>query len=244
MKLTRHRMALAAVVAAGIAAVGTGAAFATGTFGSSQTPQQRQEVLLQDLAGKLGVTVDKLKEAIKGVAGDQIDQALADGKITQAEADALKQKLEAGTLPFGLGAGIGGFGRGHGGMFGGGMQLDAAATYLGVTQAELRTELQAGKTLAQVAQDKGKTVAGLEQAMIDAQQADLDQAVKDGKLTAAEETTILADLKNRIDAIVNGTKPAGRGGMRGGFGFGAGPQMHGGFGAPAQTPNASQQHTW
>lgn len=236
MKLTRHRMALAAVVAAGIAAVGTGAAFATGTFSSSQTPQQRQEALLQDLAGRLGVTVDKLKQAIKGVAGDQIDQALADGKITQAEADALKQKIEAGTLPFGLGIGpgMGGFGHGHGGMLGGGMQLDAAATYLGVTQAELRTDLEAGKTLAQVAQDKGKTVAGLEQAMIDAEKADLDQAVKDGKLTAAEESTILANLKDRIDAIVNGTA--------GGRGFGWG-KMHDGGGMP-QMRGDSQMHTW
>ena len=40
------------------------------------------------------------------------------------------------------------------------LSLAAAATYLGLTEAELRTELQAGKTLAQVAKAKDKSVDG------------------------------------------------------------------------------------
>jgi hypothetical protein len=46
-----------------------------------------------------------------------------------------------------------GHGEGHRGMgMRMGMGLDAAATAIGITTDELRTELQAGKTIAQVAQ--------------------------------------------------------------------------------------------
>ena len=38
----------------------------------------------------------------------------------------------------------------------GGLHLDAAAAYLGLTQAELRTELESGKTLAEIAKMRGK----------------------------------------------------------------------------------------
>lgn len=230
MKLTRKRTIVVAVVAAAVAAGGTGAAFATGTLGG-QTPQERQAAILQDLAGKLGVSVDKLKTAIQAVAGDQIDQALADGRLTQAQADELKQRLQSSTLlPFGIGPGPGhGFGAHAGLALGRGMELDAAATYLGVSRADLVTELQGGKTLAQVAQDKGKSVDGLKQAMVDAASTELDQAVAAGKITAEQRSAILSGLTARIDAIVDGTMPAPGPGMHRGFGFGP---MRGGSHAP------------
>ena len=49
--------------------------------------------------------------------------------------------------------------------------LDAAATYLGLTQAELRTAHQNGTTLAQLAAQKGKSVDGLKQAIYDASES-------------------------------------------------------------------------
>jgi len=96
-------------------------------------------------------------------------------------------------------------GPGPGGPRGG--FLDAAATYLGVTQAELRTAHGNGTTLARLAEHKGKTVAGLKQAIYDAAKADLDAAVAAGRLTAAQETTMLSDLQSHLDDIVNGTGP-------------------------------------
>jgi|1186.fasta_scaffold30554_2 hypothetical protein len=85
--------------------------------------------------------------------------------------------------------------------------LDAAATYLGVTQAELRTAHQNGTTLAQLAEQKGKTVAGLKAAILAGAKADLDKAVAAGRITAAQETTRLADLQSHLDDIVNGIGP-------------------------------------
>lgn len=68
-----------------------------------------------------------------------------------------------------------------GGPHGGPRGLDAAATYLGTTEDALRTQLQSGKTLAQIANaTPGKSAAGL----IDA---------------------LVADARTHITAMVNGT---------------------------------------
>ena len=82
--------------------------------------------------------------------------------------------------------------------------LDAAASYLGVTEAALKTSLSDGSTLAEIAKEKGKSVDGLKAALVAAAKADLAQAVKDGRLTEAQQTEILADLSDRIDDLVNG----------------------------------------
>ena len=73
--------------------------------------------------------------------------------------------------------------------------LDGAATYLGLTEDKLREQLQAGKSLADVAKaTSGKTVEGLKAAIKDAPVKQLDQAVKDGKLTAAQRDKIVSAL--------------------------------------------------
>jgi hypothetical protein len=97
----------------------------------------------------------------------------------------------------------------------------AAATYLGVTEAALTTQLQAGKTLAQVAAaTSGKSAAGLIDALVAAEQTELTAAVKAGTITQAQSDQIATTLKDRFTALVNGTRPAhdGRqGGLRQGF---------------------------
>jgi hypothetical protein len=85
--------------------------------------------------------------------------------------------------------------------------LDAAASYLGLTQAELRTAQQNGTSLAQLATQNGKSVAGLKQAIYDAAKADLDKAVAAGRFTSAQETTMLSGLQSHLDGIVNSTGP-------------------------------------
>ena len=75
--------------------------------------------------------------------------------------------------------------------FGPGKSLSTAAKFLGLTDAELRTQLRDGKSLADIAKDKGKTAADLKAAMKSAITAELDQAVKDNKLTADQRTRIL-----------------------------------------------------
>ena len=211
-----------AVGAAGLAVlVGGGGAYAAGntsTPGTAAKPADHtaeQKAFLDDVAKRLNVTRDQLDTAIKGAAEARIDAAVAAGKLTKAQGDEAKKRLASGGLPLlggpGLGGGPrggGGPGFGHGGPgFHAGFGLDAAATYLGLSEDALRTQLQSGKSLADVAKAQNKDVAGLKAAMKAAVTKQLDQAVTDKKLTADERTKILADVDKRLDDIINGTAP-------------------------------------
>jgi hypothetical protein len=103
------------------------------------------------------------------------------------------------------------FGGGHpGGPGRGGDELAAASSYLGIAQADLLTQLQAGKTLAQVADaTSGKSAAGLIDALVAAEKTELDAAVKANSITQAQEDQIVPTLKARFTALVNGTRPSG-----------------------------------
>ena len=69
----------------------------------------------------------------------------------------------------------------------------------------LRTKLENGQSLADIAKAQSKDLAGLEQVILDTAKADLDKAVADKKLTQSQADDILASLKSHIDNIVNGT---------------------------------------
>src|SRR5205823_2280440 len=127
----------AAIAAAAIIGAGAGgAAIAASGSGSPFSPS----AFLDDLAGRLGVTTEKLKDASKAAAIDQVDAALKAGALTQAQADELKARINAGEgVPFLSGPG---FGFHHDGPNGFVDQLDAAATYLGLTEDGLRQKLE------------------------------------------------------------------------------------------------------
>lgn len=214
-------------VAAGLLLVGAGGAFAAGKLTS---PKEERQAVINDAAKRLGIEPAKLSDALTKALEDRVDAAVAAGRITKAEGEALKARIEAGDAPLLVGAGgprHGGHGFGH--RHGPG--LDAAAKYLGVTEAQLRTELQSAKNLADVAKAHGKTVEGLVNALVDEAKTHLDAAVKAGRLTQAEANKMLSDLKEHLTDFVNGKFPAppfgehhgDRHGFRGGAFFGPPP---------------------
>jgi hypothetical protein len=122
-----------------------------------------------------------------------------DGTLTSSQLDAVVVALEA-ARPMGGGH----KGRGHGGQNHGGPghdgqnhggargekrqeMLTAAADAIGITADELKTAIEGGQTIAQVAEANGKSV----QSVIDA--------------LVAQATT---DLTQRITDMVNGVRPA------------------------------------
>jgi hypothetical protein len=188
---------LVAVAGAGLAVAGGGAAIAATQFGD---PKAESQAIIDDAAGQLGIEPSKLSDALKKALENRVDAAVAAGRLTQAEGDALKARIAAGDVPiFGH---VGGP-RGHLGPFG---RLDAAASYLGLTEVELRTQLSSGKTLAQVAEDRGKSADGLVQALLDDAKEKLDDAVAAGRLTQAEADSMLEGLEPRIEDLVNTTR--------------------------------------
>lgn len=170
-----------------------------------------------------------LQEALKGLVDD--------GTITQEQADKVVEALLAAGPKGGMGGPGGpggGFGKGHGGP-----GLEAAATALGLTEDELRTELQAGKTIADVAKDKGVELSVVVDALVAEATDRINQQVTDGKITQAEADEKLSTIEERITARLNGEMPDGAPGFGGpGGGFG-GPGHRGpGDGAPGDAPGA------
>jgi polyhydroxyalkanoate synthesis regulator phasin len=190
-------VALGAVAILGGAAVGIAAAQAQPTTPTTGQAQSGYQKFVDALANRLGITTAKLETA-----------------IGEARTDA---GFPAGGKGF-----PGAFGRG-GPRGGGGVDLNAAATAIGITPQQLRTEL-AGKSLADVAKAHGKTAADVATALKNAVHTRVDQAVTAGKVTADQANTQKTQADQRIDQLVNQVMPQGGPGGRGGPG---GP---GGFG--------------
>lgn len=143
-----------------------------------------------------------------------------DGTITQAQADKVTDALVAASPDRDHGDRGGPWG--HGGF---GLGLDVAAKALGITADELRTELQKGSSIADVAKAKGVDPATVTDALVAEATTRIDEQVANGKVTRDEADQRIAELKDRIAAMVNGELPAGGPGAAGGPGRG-----HGEFG--------------
>jgi hypothetical protein len=190
-----------------------------------QTSLESGKTLAQVAGATKGKSVAGLIDALVAAEKTELAAAVTAGEITQAQADQMTSTLTAhvtaevnGTRPA---RGQGGPGFGHGGPGAHGDELTAAASYLGVTEAALTTQLQAGKTLAQVAgATSGKSAAGLIDALVAAEKTELAGSVTAGTITQAQSDQIATTLKERFTALVNGTRPAHDGhsqGMRQGF---------------------------
>lgn len=212
--MTRRRTRTIALGgAAAMLVAGGGGAIAATKLGD---PKAESQQVLADAAKELGVQPSALEQALRNAIKKRIDAAVAAGMLTQAQADALKARIDAGGVP--LLAGPPGFGRRHGGGFGGpggfgharGLAgLAGVASYLGITESALRTELEAGRSLADIAKANGKSVDGLVTVLVDAATKQVDAAVAAGRLTDAQAASIKATLKQRITSLVNGARPEG-----------------------------------
>ena len=163
---------------------------------------------LADVATAQGKPVSGLEDALLANLQTDLDADVTAGRITsdretQILANARTQ-IAAQVARTGGAGGHAGFG-GPGVQAGGGVQ-QAAAQYLGLTDAQLQTQLQAGKSLADVATAQGKTAAGLKAALV---------------------TQFSSTLDAYINAKHTGGPGPGFGGPGGGAGFGGG--SHNGF---------------
>ena len=200
MNRSLKRKVVAGTVAA-LAVGGTGAGIAATQLRSS--PREESQAIVNDAAKQLGLQPDQLSGALKKAMENRIDAAVAAGQITKAQGDELKQRIESNNFPlFGLPLGFGfrEFGFPHRGFPG----LDAAASYLGLTDTQLDKKLDSGKTLAQVAKDQGKSVDGLVAALKADMKQKLDRAVSAGQITKAQEDEALKDAETRFENLVNG----------------------------------------
>lgn len=217
------RIPRAALVAAGLVAmasiVGGGIVFAQASGSSSPLgnvaaltgqagANSNQSDYITQLAANLGIDVATLKAAISKTNTDALNKAVAAGTITQAQADKISAALQSGNSFF-FGAGPktpgnpGDPGRGIP-FFGGIADVEGSvATFLGITPAQLRTELQGGKSLADVATAHGKPRDELKAFLTTQATTQIDKAVTDGKLTQAQADQIKSALSSHLDQIID-----------------------------------------
>ncbi len=195
-----------------------GVAGATG-YASAQTPSatpdaakhqqrvERRDAFLTRVAAQLGVTIDQLKQAYQSAGSQAVDDALASGEITQQQADQAKANIASGK-PAGLRKMLGnarGRERVRVERLRDGI-VKSAATALNITPADLRTQLKAGKSIADVA---GANLSAVKTQITNDAKTKLDAAVAAKKLTQAQADKALQMLTDNLEKILNKTRGVG-----------------------------------
>lgn len=156
------------------------------TSSTTTAPAARRQAIRKDL--------EKLAKE-RAAHYNKVLKPLVENKtITRAQADAVIKALVGDKSDWArkgrrINRGIVGFGE--------------AAKALGMSTEELKQQVTAGKTLAEIAQDKGVSTEDLTNAMLARTKAALDKAVTDGKLTQTEADARLEQAKERIEKALN-----------------------------------------
>ena len=177
------------------------------------------------LAANLGITEQKLQDAIDQTSVDIVDDKEAAGDLTTEQADRIRERIATGEgSPF-FGRFRHGFGDFHSfgglGLFGGfghlGAGLDDLATCLGVSSADDLRAALADKSLAQIGADHGMSRDQVKACVAAPLQGRLDQAVADGKIDQTKADEIERRLTEHLDKVIDSTGIKGFG-FRSGFG--------------------------
>lgn len=131
-------------------------------------------------------------------------------------------------------------GRGHGFGLRSQAALEAAAKALGMTVEELKTQLWGGKTLADLAEEKGVDLAdvkaAVEAAMKEEMKARIEQAVTDGTITQENADWLLEGLDKGYLSSLKHFGGMGGPGERGRHGFFGKPGTSTDTTSPSTTP--------
>ncbi len=171
-----------------------------------------------DVASEKGVDAATLTADVTAAAKADVASKLAAGEITQEQADAATAEVDehiadalAGVRPEGGHGGMDMRG-GHGGQFN---IIEAAASALGMTTDEMKTELQSGKSILDVASEKGVDAATLTANITAAAKADVASKLAAGDITQEQADRAAAEIDEHVADILSGARPEGGRGMKG-----------------------------
>ena len=130
--------------------------------------------------------------------------------------------------------GQGGYGMmGQGGAYGmiaGGSMMDDLEELLGIDHADIHAAHVSGKSLVDIAAEKGVSEDKLIQTILDGRKAALDQAVKAGSLTQDSADQMLKFMEANVKTMVEAKGMFGMmGSAQGVPGYGPGGRMMGGW---------------
>lgn len=160
------------------------------------------------LARNLGIEESRLREAVTQTQLELIDEAESTGRISEEAAERLRRRVQEGAPFFGPALRDGHGRPGH--FFHPADPIGVVAEATGLSEDEVRAELRAGKTLAQVGQEHGVSRDDLSRALVDAVEESLDRAVEAGKLTQERADQILERYREHVDSLLDRTWPRAR----------------------------------
>ena len=167
----------------------------------------------------MGVSVEEYDNALEQAQDQGVAEAVTEGWLTEEQAELFQWRMDqapdAGI--WGMGKGLRDFGRG---MVSGVNNLTSiAADELGMSLTELLTELQDGKSIADVAAEKGVDTESIVSAYLAEVKEDLDESVTEGRITQNQADYQLEQVEERVTSQLDNTWEdgfRGFGGRRGG----------------------------
>lgn len=186
---------------------GTPAAGASGTTAMGGSAKQVYDDFIGKLASNLGnLDTAKVDTAVRTTLKQMVDEAQQAGLIGADEATTLKQRIDSGDFPAGLPGmferrverGVMRGGRARltprervGLEMLGGLDLAGVAGFLGISREDLTNELAQGKSLAEIAQEHGKTRDELKTYLVSQATDEIDKLIdakRGGKKSTAPST--------------------------------------------------------
>jgi len=146
---------------------------------SDSTRQSMKDTYLATLAEKLGVTTDQLQTAIDETNAElDVDGGFGGGM--GGHRDSHRGGNQTGGLP-------GNRPGKSGGSMLRGLDIAQAATFLGITEDELKTELRTSAFL-EIAQNHGKTIDDVRAFLIQQATADIDERLQEAETAPASDS--------------------------------------------------------
>ncbi len=196
----------------------------TGLSEDKVTTALQEGQTIAQIAEGAGKKATDIVEAFVAARKTELDAAVKAGNLTQKQADLMlelaredaTQQLDK-TWP-----------TRNGGQPGGPL-VTTTAEVTGLSEEQVVTALEEGKTFAEIAESAGKKASDIVEALVAERKADLDEAVKAGKLTQKQADLMVELMRETLTQQVAKTWTAGSGTMlRGGGLMGSGMLRGGG----------------
>jgi hypothetical protein len=152
---------------------------------------------LERVASKLGIDAGTLQSAIKDTRLEMVDEAVASGRITDEQAAKARGRIDQGKT-LGL--------RRHKHERHEKIRqeiIESAASAMSMTPDELKAELKSGKSIVDVAAEKGISLDDVKTAIIASAKEKLDGAVAKGRIDQQRADALLQRLQDRLDTLLN-----------------------------------------
>jgi uncharacterized protein (DUF2267 family) len=159
---------------------------------------------LNDVITANGGNTQVVIDAVITAATDRINQAVLNGRLTQERADEMLATLQEAVTNFIMTGERPELGGERGGM---GEIVDVVTEQTGLTAQEIREQIQAGSSLADVITANGGNVQVVIDAAVTAATERINEAVANGRLTQERADEMLANLPQMITDMVNGELP-------------------------------------